>query len=374
VRLRLIIDLNLITGSAALAAAWAQYAESQMPRGSILGFEVGNEPDLYDYSFWRSVTEGRRLIDGDPLPAKLSPAEYVEDFQAFSRVLATAAPHVPLYAPALANPGADRRFIIALLAARHPGLRVISGHRYPYSGCTSRSSAQYPTITRLLSEKATQGMARSVVPAVQLAHRAGLPFVLTEFNSITCGGLAGISNTFATSLWAPDAAFELLRAGIRGIHLHARQHAINDPFTFDRRGVIVRPLLYGLILFARTLGPNARLVPLRLRAEPALHLKAWAVEVAGNTLHVLLINKGANTLRVRLDAPASGPATVQRLLGRSAESSAGVTLGGQWLDSDAQWEGRPVHAVVLAKGGRYEIGLPPVSAALVTLHAAPRSL
>jgi hypothetical protein len=40
---------------------------------------------------------------------------------------------------------------------------------------------------------------------MMLAHRAGFPFRLTEQNSVTCGGLAGVSNTFATALWAPAA-------------------------------------------------------------------------------------------------------------------------------------------------------------------------
>jgi hypothetical protein len=285
-----------------------------------------------------------------------------------------AVPHVPLYAPALAYPWIHRRFTTTLLAAPHPGLRVISGHRYPLAACTAKTSPQYPTIARVLGQGTTAGLAGYVRPAVQLAHRAGLPFVLTEFNSVTCGGLPGVSNTFATALWAPDAAFELLRTGAVGIHLHARQYAINDPFTFDRDGVVVRPLLYGLILFARTLGPNSRLVALRLHSDAAPHLKAWAVEVRGDILHVLLLNKGAITRRVALDLPATAPATVERLLAPSVRSSSNVTLGGQWLDSDARWKGRAVRTVIVPTHHLYEVGLPAYSAALVTAHIRSGSL
>jgi hypothetical protein len=31
-----------------------------------------------------------------------------------------------------------------------------------------------------------------------------------------------VSDTFATALWAPDALFELLRAGIDGVNVHVR--------------------------------------------------------------------------------------------------------------------------------------------------------
>jgi hypothetical protein len=57
------------------------------------------------------------------------------------------------------------------------------------SACAFPGSSQYPTVDRILSEDATLGMARSVEPPAMLARRAGLPFVLTEFNSITCAVL-----------------------------------------------------------------------------------------------------------------------------------------------------------------------------------------
>src|SRR5205823_3666777 len=218
--------------------------------------------------------------------------------------LARLVPQVPLLAPALANPVASRKWIATLLAGPHPGLGEVSGHRYPYSGCALRGWRLYPTIERILSEHATAGTAHALTPVVKLAARAGLPFRLTEINSITCGGLAGVSNSFATALWAPDAVFEYVRTGARGVNLHARVDAINDPFTFDARGgLVVHPLLYGLILFARSLGPNARLVRTQWRAS-APRLKAWAVAVGRSTLHVLLLNKGPSTISVTMTLPA----------------------------------------------------------------------
>ncbi len=372
--LRVILDMNLITGSPKLAGSWAQYAETKMPPGSIIGFEVGNEPDLYSQAFWLSVTAGIR-ISGDGLPRDITPTDYAADYHAYARVLTHVAPGVPLFAPALANPGADRSFISTLIASPHPGLRVISGHRYPYSGCTPPDTPQYPTFARLLGEQATAGMAASVRPAVLIAHRAGFPFELTEFNSVTCGGLPGISNTYATALWAPDAAFELMTADVRAIHLHERETIVNDPFTFDPTGMQARPLLYGLMLFTRTLGPHARLVPLRLKSGAALHLKAWAVRVGARTLHVLLINKGPNSLRVGLDLPARGPASVERLLGPSPAATTGVTLMGQSFGHEATWQGRRVRTRIRPRArGRYTVPLPPYSAALLGLDVSPGAL
>jgi hypothetical protein len=368
--LRVILDLNLVTGTPLLAAAWAREALAEMPRGSVIGFEVGNEPDLYDRAFWLFAADGERFT-GRVLPADISPASYAQAFNSYARALALVAPHVPLLAPALANPGADIGWIATLLAGPHPGLSVVSGHRYPYSACATPSSPQYPTIGRLLSERATAGMARSVRPAVRLANRAGLPFRLTELNSVTCGGLRRVSNTFATALWAPDAIFELVRAGVQGVNLHERVYAINDPFTFDARGVHVRPLLYGLILFTRTVGPDARLVPAQIRSARPLRLKAWAVRVGRRALHMLLINKGRLPLTVSLNLPAAGPATVDRLLASSARARSGVTLSGQSLDQDGDWTGARARELITPRAHRYLVALPPFSAALLMLRLAP---
>ena len=367
-RLRVILDLNLITGNPQLAGAWAKIAHATFPPGSILGFEIGNEPDLYHRAFWVFATGGEQF-SGSPLPLGITPDSYAQDYRAYARVLGQLVPDVPLVAPALADPTTHIDWIQTLLAGPHPGLGLVSGHRYPYATCSLPGSPVYPTIGRILSKQATAGTARGVEPAIRLAHRHGLPFRLTEINSVTCGGTPGVSNAFATALWAPDAAFEYVRAGARGVNLHARVTSVNDPFAFDRHGVIVHPLLYGMILFARTLGADARLLPAHVRHAPS-SLKAWIVHIAGDRLHALLINKGSHDLQASLDLPASGPAAVQRLLGPSPGALRGETFGGQRLNEQAEWVGDAEHESIPRVAGRYLVPIPAYSAALITLRGS----
>ncbi len=184
-------------------------------------------------------------------------------------------------------------------------------------------------------------MAAGVAPSVDAAHAAGLPFRLTELNSLDCGGRPGISNAFATALWAPAALFDLMQEGVDGVNVHLRANTINAPFAFGPRGVYARPLFYGLALFRRALGNQPALVPLTLHARRSLNLQAWAVRSGHNTLHVLVLDDGRHSVKVRLNLPARGPAVVQRLLAPSARALTGVTLGGQWMGRDGQWQGQP---------------------------------
>lgn len=371
---RVILDLNLVTDSPLIAAQWADVAARSLPRGRLIGFEVGNEPDLYARRYWEDALE-QPIVSMRALPNHISPAVYVRDFQAYSRTLAKVAPRVPLLGPAAANPVSDLRWVKALLTSAHPGLGEVSGHVYPYSACALPSSSTYPTVARVLSQNATAGIAHRLRPAIALARRAGLPFRLTEINSVTCGGKPGVSDTFATALWAPDALFELVRAGVDGVNVHIRARAVNAAFSLDQRGMIAHPLLYGLLLFDRMLGPRARLATTRLslpaRVASATHLKVWVVRVSGGGLHVLLIDKGTRSVRVDLRLPASGPATLERLLAPGARARSGVTLAGQRLGSDGRWHGVPRSETVWPGPRGYLVTVSRTSAALIGLRPAP---
>ena len=370
---KLIVDLNLITDTPLTAATWARAAETSLPRGSIIGFEVGNEPDLYTHSYW-AATIARSPLDARPLPIELTPDSYVDDFYAYARVLGEGAPDIPLIGPAVAHPKLSLKWIKTLIAYERPELGTVSAHLYPYSACVKHpSSSSYPTVDRLLSWQAVGALAKDVAGAVRVAHDAGLNLRLTELNSVTCGGKAGVSNTFATALWAPDALFTLMRAGVDGVNLHVRAYSINAPFSLTRRrGLQPRPLLYGLIMFARTLGADARLVRLQMSHPRSLNLSAWAVRVRGDMLHVLLIDKSNRTVRVDLHLPATGPATVERLLAPSASSTTGETLAGQRLGPDGTWVGTRITETITAGAHGYVLTVPRRSAALVGVRIAPR--
>ena len=363
---RVIVDLNLVTDTPSVAARLAATVQKALPRGSVIGFEVGNEPDLYSHSYWEGATSSGGP-DAPTLPAGISSDDYVPDLDAYAQTLARIAPDTPLIGPAAAYPTFNLKWISNLLSSPHSGLGLVSAHYYPYWACARPNSSSYPTVARLLSNNAAAGLAEAVTPAARAAHAAGLPFRLTELNSVTCGGVAGVSDTFATALWAPDALFNLVRAGVNGVNVHVREDAINGAFALRDRGLIARPLLYGMILFDRTLGPGAMLVPARVLTRRSLDLKAWAVQIDGGVLHVLLIDKTNRSGTVQLRLPTTATATVQRLLARSADARSCITLDGQQLGSDAEWHGRPSNETIAPDATGYKLAMAGWSAALVSV-------
>jgi hypothetical protein len=78
--------------------------------------------------------------------------------------------------------------------------------------------------------------------------------------------------------------------------------------------------------------------------------------------------QGNRNLRVDLHLPATGPATVQRLLAPSASSTSGETLDGQRIGPDGTWVGvRQIGTVVAGRQG-YVLTIPRRSEALVSVR------
>jgi hypothetical protein len=347
--LRVILDLNLHHSTAAVEAALARKALAAFPPHRIIGFEVGNEPDRYHGGF--------------------TPATYATALRAYAAALGTVAPRIPLLAPAVTNAQTNIHWLRDTVASSPAQVGALDGHRYLLGGCNSKSSPRYPTVARLLSDRMTSGLAASVMPAVQLAHSRGKPFRLGEMGSVNCGGIAGVSNTFATALWAPDALFSLWATGLNSVNMHIRAFKINGPLAPVPGGFVARPLAYGLAMFARAASPGGRLIGLEISAAPVYHLRAWGVETSNRRLHVLLIDKGRVAAPVRLTLKADGPAVVQRLLAPSVSATGGVTLAGQAIARDGRLTGRLVTETIVPRHGIYTIPVPAGSAALVTARA-----
>jgi len=370
--LHVILDVNYITGTPQLAAGLVAEAERVFPAGSIIGIEIGNEVDLYTQAGWKALVGSSTVgsFSESDLPATITPESYTTGYAAFARALAPVAPHVPLLAPALARPAQSVNWIQALEEKKpHQGLGEITVHEYPYGDCNDPSGAAYPSVAKLLSPQAVDAMYSSIRPAVAEAHHGHLPLRLTEFNSVTCGGVNTVSNSFATALWAPGAIFEMLSAGASAADLHLRTTPINAPFVYQNGGVSVRPLLYGLMLFQRMLGRGAQLADVQVKAGQGLGLTAWAVKLGSGQINVLLLDKDRRGARVTLKVPGAAKATVQTLIAPSANSVGDVTLEGQQLDAQAQWQGPRRPPTITGSGGTLHVRVRGISAALVSIPA-----
>ena len=150
-RLRLLLDLGLRHSTAAAAAGQAAAAQASLPRNSIAGFEIGNEPDHYGNGY--------------------SIADYVRDFRAYRQALSRVVPRSPRWARPSPGCRPTPTGYEPCSTGDHARTRRPHRHRYPLGACAHPGQPLYPTVPKLLSERVSAGFARSVRPAVLLPTR-----------------------------------------------------------------------------------------------------------------------------------------------------------------------------------------------------------
>jgi hypothetical protein len=352
---RMIMGVNFEADSRAIAGAEARALVTGIGRRYIAGLELGNEPEVYGTLSWYTTPSGRPVYGR---PASYGVHDYLADEAAISRALPR---DVPIAGPASGAP----QWLTGLgrYLAANPRVRIATFHRYPLHRCfTARTSGQYPTIPHLLSSMAATEPAVTVAAAVAVAHAHGVPFRVDELNSVSCGGARGVSDSFASALWIIDALFHLVRVGADGVNVHTFHNAIYAPFTIARRHgrweARVRPLYYGLLLFARAAPAGARLLAVSGPAVPGL--QTWATRAPDGTVRLLLVNQTARrVLTVAARAPgAVAAATLQRLRAPGLGARGSITLGGATFGS-ATSTGRLSAGRTVALGvvqGRYSCG------------------
>ncbi len=364
---RLILGINLKVGNPRISVAEAHALLRGLGRRRIAALEIGNEPGLYGrFPFYR--TASGRAVHARPHGYGLP--QFTQEFSA----LAARLPGVPLAGPTLGVPPTSaelHRFLAA-----EPSVRIATLHRYPLNRCfPSHASVKYPTIPHLLSPFAGHGLVASLGRAVATAHRAGVPMQIDELNSVSCSGKRGVSDTFASALWALDELFGMAADHVAGVNFHTFPGAGYAPFTFARSGhrwsASVRPMYYGLLAFAAAAPPGARLLPVAVHTHT--NLSVWATCAHDRRVRVVLINKGVRdgaAVTLHLGQPHAATATVSRLRAPDAAARRGVSLGGQSFGARTYSGRLPGHAkvsVIYSTPRGFRLYVPAASAAVVTV-------
>jgi hypothetical protein len=359
----LIIGVNLAAGRPAIANAEARAFLTGIGRRYIQAIEIGNEPDLYGQFVWYRAPDGKNFL--------ARPKSY--DFSDFAGQFAhweAALPSVPVAGPALAElPWLND---LGRFAAAAPGLALVTVHRYPLRGCIhDTTSPLYASIPNLLEDSSAAGLAADVAPYVASVHARGLALRLDEMNSVACSGIKGVSNTFASALWALDTLFNMASVGVDGVNFHTLPHAGYELFTFKHVNgtweAFVHPEYYGMLMFGQAAPPGSRLLPVTVPSGP---VKIWATQTPDGKTRVVLINKSLTTGQdVQVTVPGASTASVEWLQAPSASSTSGVSLGGQTFGSETTtgaFAGAMKTGQLPSFLGAYTIEVPPASAVMLT--------
>jgi hypothetical protein len=195
-----------------------------------------------------------------------------------------------------------------------------------------------------------------------------------EINGVSCGGEAGLSNSFGEALWALNVLPALWQAGVQGVNFQTADGNVNQVITAKHSAsgwhVSVEPEYYGLLTFADAAPAGSHL--LRISKPGLAHFYQFAVRAPDGSERVVLTNVGSVAHAIGVTTSRTrGTGSVSLLSARSLNATNGTTLAGQSLSArTGQLAGTPSLMVVRPNArGVYAVRVPAHAAAILTLAA-----
>jgi hypothetical protein len=346
----------------------------------LAAVEIGNEPNAYGSHGFRELPW---IAQG-----------YEEEVSDYRDAIAALTPDVPIAGPDVSGSGVFSEWGGEEALAQAPVM--LTGHHYPL-GCAQTPP---PSIEALLSAATRGAAARSLATYATVASASGIPLRIDELNSVSCGGVAGISNTFASTLWATGYITQAMSDGLAGINLQGNPTnclgytpLCSPSPEASTQGILrAQPEWYALLLTKSLIGYRplpttiGSATPTTVETEastsgetgaptgpPAGSPDLVAASFLGpaHSLEVVLSDQeppGANALELRLEVGA-GFATgrILRLEGPAPSATGGVTLAGRTVAPDGSWQEPKRTETISARSGIVTFELEPSSAALLTI-------
>lgn len=335
------------------AAAEARYVAGKLG-GALLAFELGNEPDGTGNGY-------ATFLYGDADRSLIGWNDY-------RNAIVAKVPNAKFVGPSTASTGT---WLGQFAKDANQRLLYLTTHQY-FGNAAAASS----TAASLLAP--TPALQPQIKGFHDLASVHGIRggFRMDECNSFYNGGKAGVSNSYASSLWVVRYLTTLAKGGAKGFNLHNTSSASGyTPIAFDGNGRVtsVQPEYYGLLLAARA--SYGRLMSINV-APAVSGLTVYSVAAPDGSVRTVLLNADlTRTAGVRLRWPESlkTAAVVALRPGAFSDpnaaiaSTAGMTLGGAAIATDGGWDPNQVYRLPLDAGAA-AVQVPPLTAFLFEVH------
>ncbi|KAI0698275.1 hypothetical protein BC835DRAFT_1335400 [Cytidiella melzeri] len=325
----------------------------------MLGFQVGNEPDLYakhfhrnqdynaysyyqEFGLWRdawnndgSVSNKSNMI-GPSLSLAVWPLEDVWN--------------------------------TPFLTDYQESLSALSVEKYPLDNCNAIYPGNGPAVVpqdvfgQYLTHQSGIGIVSAMLNSTMIAQQYQKPFIMFETNTASCGGFPGISNSFASSLWGLDYGLQMVYSNFSHALVHfGGQNVYYNPFTPPPTNQsyfhqwTVGPIFYSVMIMPEVLGKTntARVVDLFANSNneftpgyaiyendqlARVALFNYMTESAGGIAYDATIQVGGGNTGIPGATPSS--VKVKYLLADSVAELTNITWAGQTFGGQFETDGR----------------------------------
>jgi hypothetical protein len=315
---KILLGLNLKDSNFLLAHTEASYVIQHHP-GELFGFEVGNEPDLYVKDTIRDTSYTLKDYE----------KEYMRYYDTIKKYQPTAV---------FTGPGCASRYTewTEPFCRKMDSVKSLSMLTQHYYGGDINAVTVHEQIDSLLSKEKLKQVSTEVTRLVKCADSGHIPFRMSECNSWDHGGKKGVSNAFASALWALDYMYQLAYDTCAGVNFHG---GLDGWYTvFSKYGNIyhARPIAYGILAFQ--IGSKGKFIHETV-GDYKINLDSYSVIDTSKNIYTTIINKDLfqdAVIKLAVTDPGNNnylTAEYVRLSSDALGDTTTVTLGGQVVDS-----------------------------------------
>ena len=292
-------------------------------------FQIGNEADLFD----------RHLRD----PKTWSAKTYLEEWLRLARAIAARVPEAKFGMPDVAS----KASWLTEIADQWPSIQnppcvTTLTHHYYFGGPATNPDVNIPNLLKPATMQKVQNTANIAAAA---ASKMGARVRMTEGNTCYRGGKPGVSDVFASALWAADYSLLLASNDYSGINLHggtgksvansvggslpgdglleakgetpeqiaAHPHPFYTPIATFVSDYVLEPVAYGLKFAGAFSGGTLLKTEFSTKLQTTgVNATAYAAKLPGGQTSVIILNKDAAAdLEVELDFGRDASGVVQ---------------------------------------------------------------
>ncbi|KAL0954378.1 hypothetical protein HGRIS_003363 [Hohenbuehelia grisea] len=322
---------------------------------NLLGWQIGNEPDLY-----------LRHLHRDP---GYGPFNYFGEFGDVKNALGSSAAVNKLIGPSVGSGdwSPEQVWDTNFIPQYQANLGALSVEKYPDDNCfalygTGHKVVYQDVFANYLTHDGPKSFIQPFLNSTAIAQTFNKPFIMFETNTASCGGFPGVSNSFGSALWALDYGFQMAYSNFSSALLHVGgQNVFYNPFTPPPTSQstfhewTIGPVYYSTLIIAEAFGKSnqSRIIDLNTNNGDA-HTPGYAIYDGDKPSKVALFNfmtdpSGANDYTAniniggsQLGQPNGTPAQVKvkYLAAPSVAEKFNITWGGQTFGEHFASDGR----------------------------------
>lgn len=338
---RVIFGLNLGHDNINASIDETKYLYQQFG-DNLYALQIGNEPDYFKLGY---------------RPLTYSELDYQNEWNANFVAIKAQVPQAQFAGPDVS----DHLPWAQTFAANNSANIVLLDAHYYNDGPATNPSINCQTI--LSTDYTEDSYLKGLDDA---STQAGLPYRITETNSIWGGGKPAVSDAFAGTLWALDLMWSIAVNNGQGINFHGGK-LVYSPIAVTSTGQCNARAVYYAMLAFKYGASGGTIIPVNIDANREFNYNAYACSTNGGYT-VTIINKEQKkdlTLSVNAGKTVTG-ISVMRLVGPAVDSTTGITFAGATVQSDGSFLPADKEDSQIGKNN-FTIKVPAASAAVVVI-------